>query len=232
MDGEEQKDRRVSVIADDRERDPALREALLALPELEVRWKRLVLGDFLVDQRLIVERKTVLDFAVSVVDGRLFSQCRRLAGCGLCPVLVLEGTQAMLAGRAFSRDALLGAMVTVQLVFGIPVLRSVSPSETVRLLRIVACQTARLEAGRVHRPGYRPRSRRGRQSFLLQGASRHGSGSRPAPVGAFRLGGGRDDRVPGGSGARARHRHGALGGDPRGCPRRRRGVCLRLCIDI
>jgi len=32
------------------------------------------MGDYQVEKRLIVERKTLKDFAVSIIDGRLFKQ--------------------------------------------------------------------------------------------------------------------------------------------------------------
>lgn len=157
------------IEADDRERGSGVGEAFCRETGVRLAWKRLAVGDYRVDGRLLVERKTVLDFAVSVVDGRLFSQCARLAGSGLCPILVLEGSGAMLVGRGFSREALQGAMLTVQLTYGIPVLRTVSPDETAHTLVLAARQVARTEGGLVRRPGYRPRSRRGRQSFVLQG---------------------------------------------------------------
>ena len=59
---------------------------------LEVR--RLNAGDFWIGGRIAVERKTLADFAVSVVDGRLFKQAAALANSRMRGVLVLEGTAA------------------------------------------------------------------------------------------------------------------------------------------
>ena len=68
----------ILITADDREPQSVL-DALKALPNVRVTISRLKLGDYQVDRRLLVERKTLRDFALSVLDGRLFSQAARLA---------------------------------------------------------------------------------------------------------------------------------------------------------
>ena len=62
----------ILITAGDREPQSVL-DALKALPSVRVTISRLKLGDYNVDHRLLVERKTLLDFALSVLDGRLFS---------------------------------------------------------------------------------------------------------------------------------------------------------------
>ena len=48
-------------------------------------------GDYSIDDRVVVERKTYADFATSLVDGRLFPQAAALARCSYRPVILLEG---------------------------------------------------------------------------------------------------------------------------------------------
>lgn len=79
----------ILVTADDREPE-SMRDALNALPGVRVAVSRLKLGDYQVDDRLLVERKTLQDFALSVLDGRLFSQAARLAASDI-PVALVEG---------------------------------------------------------------------------------------------------------------------------------------------
>ena len=58
----------MKIVADDRE--PAeLLAALRSLPSADVSVARLPLGDFLVEDQFLVERKTLRDFAVSVWMG-------------------------------------------------------------------------------------------------------------------------------------------------------------------
>ncbi len=62
-----------------------------------------------------------------------------------------------------------GALITVSLILGIPVLRSKDPSETARLIVYIGRQIESMAGGGVHRYGYRPKDKRKRQLFILQG---------------------------------------------------------------
>jgi DNA excision repair protein ERCC-4 len=62
-----------------------------------------------------------------------------------------------------------GAIITVSLVLGIPILRSRDPSETARLIVYAARQVESIAQGAVRRGGYRPREKERRQAFILQG---------------------------------------------------------------
>ena len=64
--------RRIAI--DDRERGSGVIEALRDHPDVDLTVRRLERGDYLIDRTLVVERKTLPDFAMSVVDGRLFAQ--------------------------------------------------------------------------------------------------------------------------------------------------------------
>jgi len=81
------------VVCDDREQASGVIAHLLVRPDVDVAVRRLEVGDYLIDGRVWVERKTLADFAVSVVDGRLFGQATRLlrAAPGRA-LLILEAT--------------------------------------------------------------------------------------------------------------------------------------------
>ena len=159
----------ITVIADDRERQSDVIAALSAIEGVTVTVDRLPLGDYRVDNALLFERKTLRDFAVSLIDGRLFQQMIRLAGSPLKGILVLEGTGRDLSQAGVRREALQGALITTTLVLGIAVLRSQAPEETARLMLYAARQMRSASRGGFLRPGYRPRSKRKRQLFILQG---------------------------------------------------------------
>ena len=82
----------VHIVSDDRERKSCVIESLLDIENVDVDVQRLPLGDYQIDSRVIVERKTLYDFAVSIIDGRLFKQMLCLANASSKGVLVLEGT--------------------------------------------------------------------------------------------------------------------------------------------
>src|SRR3990167_6477839 len=86
---------RIPIIVDDRERRGGVVGALRASGNFAVAVRRLAVGDYLVDDRFLIERKTLPDLTLSIQSGRLFRQALRLAQVShLRPALILEGTSA------------------------------------------------------------------------------------------------------------------------------------------
>lgn len=105
-----------TIVADHREMAGGLIDILKQMPGVEVRVAQLPLGDYLVNGVCLFERKTLQDFAKSLIDGRLFAQATRLAAGRLRAAIILEGTARDLEGNAIHREALLGAMVSLTLI--------------------------------------------------------------------------------------------------------------------
>ena len=160
---------RVSIIADDREASAGVVQHLQARPDCEVVIRRLRLADYHVAGRLMIERKSWPDLVASIADGRLFRQACRLAASPLRSALLLEGGEEDIAGCAMSRDAVQGALISVSVILGIPVLRSRSAEESARIMLYASRQLRSVISGAVSRPGYRPKSKRRIQLHVLQG---------------------------------------------------------------
>jgi len=156
----------VNIVVDDREPADGPLQYLRQMPDVEVAIGRLAVGDYLVDDSFLVERKTFADFAVSVCDGRFFRQSCRLASSSHRSVLILEGS----SGESnLSREALQGALITLTLILGVPLLRALDSDETARLMCYASRQMSRQIRGAVNRHGYRPRGKRKQQLHILQG---------------------------------------------------------------
>jgi len=164
----------IRIVADDRERKSYVIESLLEIENVDIDIRRLSLGDYQIDSRVIVERKTLYDFAVSIIDGRLFKQMLRLANSKAKGILMLEGTANDIADVGITREAMQGAMITVSLILGIPVLRSKDPSETARLISYIGRQIESIAKGGIQRNGYQPKGIRYRQLYILQGLPKVG----------------------------------------------------------
>lgn len=162
-------ERTINILMDDRERSGVVFEHLAAMDEISINIRRLPVGDFRVDDRLLFERKTLKDFSISVIDGRFFKQMTQLASSQLKGVLILEGTSRDLVSSGVRREALQGALIITGLIMGIPVLRAVDPEETARLMVYAARQISFIIKGGIQRSGYRPKGKRQRQLFILQG---------------------------------------------------------------
>ncbi len=159
----------IRVQVDDREPQCAVLAAIRQEVGVEVLVERLPIGDYLIDDSLLFERKTLMDLTRSIKDGRLFAQGLRLAGSPRRCALILEGRSKDLAGSQMRREAIQGALVTLTLFLGIPLLRSMEPAETARLMLFAARQGRRFANCAYPRKGRRPRGKARLQGHILQG---------------------------------------------------------------
>ena len=156
------------IVVDDREKSSGVSEALWR-PEVSLVVRTIQLGDYQVDDSLIVERKTLADYALSVRDCRLFTQVGRLTRQRqMRSCLILEGTPDRYPRLAIPKPAFQGALVSVTLVFGLPVLFSATPEETADLILYAANQLQRREVRPPRRRGFKVEGNRRRQILLLQ----------------------------------------------------------------
>lgn len=159
----------LSVVADHREANSGVVDALRHIDGVIVTLGHLRLGDYEVDGCCLFERKTLLDFATSIKDGRLFTQANRLAASGIPVAMILEGRAGTLTQSGMSRESIQGALVCLSLIYNLPVLRSLDPPETARLMVYAGNQLRRHARGALPHKGTRPKRRRRMQLQILQG---------------------------------------------------------------
>src|SRR6201993_3843105 len=141
----------IQMVVDDRERPSGVVAELENLGGVVVKIEHLALGDYCIDGAVLIERKTAADFAQSLIDGRLFGQAGRMAASSMRPAYILDGRRVEWFGLGVSREALQGALVTLMLIFDVPVFRSSDPAESARLILYIGSQLVRLRD-----PGYVP----------------------------------------------------------------------------
>ena len=122
----------VVILVDDRERPSGVPEELGKLSGVVVRIEHLAVGDYSIDGAVLIERKSAKDFAQSLTDGRLFRQAKQMSNSPLRTAYILEGSSAEWFGLGVSRESMLGALVTLMLIFDIPVFRSSGPAESAK----------------------------------------------------------------------------------------------------
>ncbi len=125
------------IIADDRE--------ITIAKMIGARIKRIEIGDFIISDRIAVERKTAADFVASIVDGRLFEQVASMKRAYERPVMIIEGTD-IYSQRAVHPNAIRGALASLVIDWNLPVLFTGNPHETAELLKAMAKREH--EAGR------------------------------------------------------------------------------------
>jgi Fanconi anemia group M protein len=123
---------KVVIICDYRERD-----VINELTEFDVVIKEMPLevGDYVLSDRVIVERKTSRDFVKSIVDGRIFEQARSMQESFEKPILIVEGYETP---WGIAENALKGAIASLILDFGISILRTDDASDTARTMYWIA----------------------------------------------------------------------------------------------
>lgn len=126
------------VVVDHRETKSGVARALDRLG-MELSFAALEVGDYVVSDRVAVERKRTDDFASSLIGGKrnLFAQLSDLARTYGKPVLIIEGNELFTA-RQLSPNAIYGALASIALDFGISILYSRDEEETASILKILA----------------------------------------------------------------------------------------------
>ena len=124
------------IVVDYRELNTSI-AATLRLQGVDVDVKTLAIGDFKIGDRVLVERKRVRDFVDSLLDGRLLEQAHRLIAAAPRPLLLIEGG-GLFTQRAVHNNALMGALATLTIDLGLPVVTTQDGEETARFLIIAA----------------------------------------------------------------------------------------------
>ena len=139
-----------------------------ASDDFDVQIVHLPIGDYFIDGGVIVERKTYADFATSLTDGRLFPQAATLARSPHRPVVLLEGPKPRHMPDVHPH-ALKGALVSLAVMWRLPVLHARDPEDSMRVLRFLARQLARSAPGILQRYDRKPKRLASRKLYLLQG---------------------------------------------------------------
>ena len=118
------------IIIDDREVKSGICKELKLL-KIPFEIQRLEIGDFIVNDTIFVERKTVVDFTESLQDRRLFKQAINLRKNGRRAVMIIEGDK--LPGKPSVRGALCSLSVKCYL----PYLRTINLNGTAWILSLI-----------------------------------------------------------------------------------------------
>ncbi len=162
------RDRRYLLRVDLAERNAALLDLARASGDFDIQMERLPSGDYEIDGSVIIERKTYADFATSLVDGRLFPQAAALARCPQRPVILLEGPTPPQMPNVHPH-ALKGAIVSLAIMWRLPVIIARDPEDSLRILRCLAEQLARAHPGILQRYDRKPKRFASRKLYVLQG---------------------------------------------------------------
>ncbi len=123
------------IFVDPREREMA---KLLESQGLEVTLKNLNVGDYIVSDRVAIERKTTRDFVSSIIDPKrnLFRQIGDLSRSYDRPVLILEGRDLYVS--QVSPASIRGALASIAVDYGVPIIPTEDQNETALVIAVLA----------------------------------------------------------------------------------------------
>ena len=121
-------EKEITIIQDTREKNSNISAILREKSNLKL--ATLPVGDYLVSERVGVERKTVSDFIQSIVDGRLMNQMKELSNNYEKPVLIVEGVESMYSVRNIHPNAVRGALASCALDFKVSVICAEDAADT------------------------------------------------------------------------------------------------------
>jgi Fanconi anemia group M protein len=128
----------------------------------------LEVGDFIVSDDIIVERKTSSDFVKSVIDGRLFNQLVAMRNSCKKPLLIIEGEKRRAAGLGSS--ALYGAFASILSDFQITIFNTANIEETIQFIFHLARREQMERNKRITiRHGKKPISIVEKQKYIISG---------------------------------------------------------------
>jgi len=128
----------IQIYVDRREIRSGVAQALEAAGD-KVIYSTLNVGDYIVSDKVAIERKTDMDLLDSIIDKNrnLFRQLSDLAKAYDRPVLIIEGDN-LYTGRQIHPNAIRGVLSSIATDFGIPIINSKDEVDTAAFIHIMA----------------------------------------------------------------------------------------------
>ncbi|PSP45166.1 Hef nuclease [Halobacteriales archaeon QH_6_64_20] len=130
----------IEIVADQRELDATIARDLSTREDVDVRLETLAVGDYVLSDRAVVERKSTADFVDSLLnegDRSIFEQIGDAARHYARPIVILEG-DGLYEQRNVHPNAIRGALASLAIDFGASVLRTTDGDDTADLLEVIA----------------------------------------------------------------------------------------------
>lgn len=128
----------LKILADTREVKSGVLKCL-DRQGIELKTMKLDVADYVVSDDMAVERKTIADFNASLIDGKrnLFSQLLDLSKTYKKPVLIIEGDENLASGQ-MHENSIRGALLSIEIDFGVSIFYTKNEDETALLLKMMA----------------------------------------------------------------------------------------------
>jgi Fanconi anemia group M protein len=142
---------------------------------IEIVEKSLSIGDYIISERIAIERKTGQDFVSSIIDGRLFEQLDRLTNAYKAPILLIENLESGFQRDGIRPASIYGAMAYVARNLQLPIVPTINAEGTALFTyRLAYREQIEDKNPLLVRKAPKGRDLREKQLFLLEGLERTG----------------------------------------------------------
>jgi len=126
---------RVIIFVDTRESNSGILE-YFGQYDCDIQKKMLLLGDFVLSDRVIVEKKTVQDYVKSIIDKRLFQQLKAMKDNFERPILIIEGEESLYG--TLQPNIIRGSLAAIAVDMAIPILWTKDMADTAGVIYWIA----------------------------------------------------------------------------------------------
>ena len=129
---------KLTIFVDPRETRSGVAR-FLAKAGVDLKLQNLEIGDYVVSDRVCIERKSVIDFLDSLVNKRrnLLEQIHRLKSEYEKPLLVIEG-ESIYGQRNVHPNVVRAVMATIAVDFSVPIIQTRDETDTASLIYVIA----------------------------------------------------------------------------------------------
>ncbi len=127
---------KIKIYADSREKGSGIMKRLVDL-NVDVKMQNLDVGDFLISEDCVIERKEVSDFVASIIDKRVLDQVKAMKQFSK-PILIIEGTDDIYSVRKVHPNAIRGMLAYIAIDMKIPIIYTKDSRDTAEFLLVAA----------------------------------------------------------------------------------------------
>jgi len=159
----------LKIYADTREKGSGVIKFLVD-QGIDIHMQNLDVGDFLLSERIGIERKEIKDFVDSLLDKRLLSQVKALKETFERPLIIIEGTDDIYSVRKVHPNAIRGMLAWIAIDMKVPILYTKDFRDTAELLITIARREQEERDGEFSIRGEKkPLSTKELQEFIVAG---------------------------------------------------------------
>ncbi|MFH1319742.1 MAG: ERCC4 domain-containing protein [Bacteroidota bacterium] len=157
----------IRITADYREKPSGIPDKLIQ-KDVEVSITSLPVGDYIINDQIIVERKSAEDFIQSIINNRLFDQCARLKRKAERSFLLIEGNPYK-TNHDIDKQAIRGAILSIMVSWQIPIMFSKDTEDSAEILIMTGKQAIKENRLIPLINGYKPKKIKSHRLRFLQG---------------------------------------------------------------